>query len=359
MKPSTAGVALLASYPPPFGGVANHVQRLSSLLDKRGVEHLIYNAVSASADSPRVVSVVDHRHTWMLRYALTAPERLIYIFSARLEVWLLGAFMAKARGKRVIVRLRNQALPEYLEDPKKRVLACAALRSMTRVIAVSRALASATREAGVPQDRIVYQPGFLPPALNTPGSLGMSDVQRSFVSAHQPLIVANGQVDRHDGVDLYGLDHMVEMMGRLREAHPNVGLAVSFWHHPPKDQPELDRLQRRAEELGVGDQILFYTESRPFVPLLEKADVFIRPTYTDGDANSVREALYLGVPAIASDVVERPEGTILHRTRDLDDMTDKVQKVLASPPPRKSHPSAVDMEAVERYVDLLAELSKA
>ena len=40
--------------------------------------------------------------------------------------------------------------------------------------------------------------------------------------------------------------------------------------------------------------------------MLRLTDVLLKPTNTDGDAISVREALYLGVPVVASDVVERP-----------------------------------------------------
>ena len=43
----------------------------------------------------------------------------------------------------------------------------------------------------------------------------------------------------------------------------------------------------------------------------QKSDVFVRPTFMDGDAISVREAGTLGVPVVASNVGTRPEGTVL------------------------------------------------
>ena len=352
-------LSLLAGYPPPYGGVANHVLRLSDLLDRSDVEHVIYNAVSESTDGRRVVSVAKNRRRWLLKYAVTAPERVVYLFSARLEAWLVGAFMARTRSKRVIVRLRNQALPRYLRDPRTRHTAAWCLRQMTRVVAVSRALADAAREAGVTEERIIHQPGFLPPPTRADGDDGLSRSQRTFLSNHTPLIAANGKVGWHDGTDLYGLDHMVELVARLKETHPRIGLAISFWDHLPADEQRLNDLRRRATELGVRDQILFHTESRPFVPVLERSDLFIRPTCTDGDANSVREALFLGVPAIASDVVERPDGTVLHRTRDFDQMLERVQATLASPKPRSPRLDVVDMKAVEGYVSMLKELADA
>lgn len=355
LREKPAAIAILAVYPPPWGGVANHVVRLSRLLEARALSHTIYNAVSDSIGTEqRVVPVAHGRAAWLVRYALTARERLIYIFSDRLSVWLVGAAMARS-GKNVIVRLRNHALPTYLADPRTRGLAKLALSNVTHVIAVSRALAHAAREAGVPEERVLHQPGFLPPQSDSGETLSIA--QQSFVDAHQPIIAANGKVAFHGGADLYGLDQLVEVVVALRPSFPRIGLMVSFWDHLRSDETHLAKLMRRAREAGVQEHILFHTESRPFLPVLERADLFIRPTCTDGDANSVREALYLGVPTLASDVVERPPGATLVRTRDLKDLVEKAKAALANSSARRPDPSVVDEEGVERYLSLLTRLS--
>lgn len=356
MKPLPQ-IAILGSYPPPFGGTSTHVQRLSGLLAKRDLDHVIYNGISEGNDGRYVVCVARGRHAWMLKYALTSKERLVYVCSARLEVWMLGAFMVTRRRKRVIIRLRNAALLDYLKRPPTRALASWALRNVTRVVAVSEELAAAAREAGVPDDRIIHQPGFLPPTPTPPGEDGLTSAQREFVARHHPLVAANGKVDWYEGTDLYGLDHLIEMTGRLKTRYPDIGLTVSFWDHLPEDAPQLTSLLRRAKQLGVRDSVLMHTAPWPFVPVLAKADLFIRPTVTDGDANSVREALYLGVPTMASDVVTRPEGTIVFRTRDLEDLIAKADELLARPPARVPRPQAIDMGRVEWYLDTLERLS--
>jgi glycosyltransferase involved in cell wall biosynthesis len=86
---------------------------------------------------------------------------------------------------------------------------------------------------------------------------------------------------------------------------------------------------------------LFVTEPYPFYPLLLKSSVFIRPTNTDGDAISLREALYFGVPSVASDVVTRPEGTILFKNRNIDDLTVKVRDLLDNYPYYKQRMNAL------------------
>ncbi|WP_139167838.1 hypothetical protein [Bauldia litoralis] len=326
------------------------------MLDERGLDHVIYNAVSSGTNGRNVVSVARRRMAWMLRYAVAAPERVIYVCSARLEVWLLAATMAM-RGKQVIIRLRNVALPDYLANPRTRALASWAMRRATYVVAVSPELAAAARAAGVPEERIIHQPGFLPPACHAPGEDGLSPSQRDFLSGRHPVLAANGKVDVYAGVDLYGFDHLVELVGRLRPSYPAIGLVVAFWDHLPKDEPRLAALHARAAELGVSDSILWHTESWPFVPVLAHAHLFLRPTVTDGDANSVREALFIGVPAIASDAVARPTGTICVKTRDLEALIAAATATLHTPPPRTPRCEIVDLAKIDVYLNLFERLA--
>lgn len=356
MKPP-ASIALLAVYPPPFGGVANHVQRLSALLDQRGVSHVIYNAVSSSSDGDHVTVVSQDRTKWLLRFAFSAQERVIYIFSDRLSVWLIGAWMAM-RGKRVVIRLRNQTLFDLLAKPHTGKLASFALRRVTHVVAVNRALAEAARNAGVPDSNVLHMPGFLPPLAQRSEADGLTQEQREFLDAHHPIIAANGKVTFHRGVDLYGLDHLVELLAHLVPTYPRLGLIVSFWDHQAAGERYLQELRDRARAHGVATNLLFCTESRPFVPVLERADIFVRPTSTDGDANSVREALYLGVPTVASDIVERPPGTVLVPTRNLSELCRAVRELLQTPQQREPNPDVIDWAQVDRYLKLLGELAR-
>lgn len=56
------------------------------------------------------------------------------------------------------------------------------------------------------------------------------------------------------------------------------------------------------------NSVYFIDYPHPYFELLNHVDYFVRNTSTDGDALSVKEALYLGVPTLCSDVVDRPNG---------------------------------------------------
>ena len=66
MGKSRGRLGIVACYPPPYGGVASEVVRLRPLLERRGVDYVVYNAVSESEDGEQVVSVRRWRWIWML-----------------------------------------------------------------------------------------------------------------------------------------------------------------------------------------------------------------------------------------------------------------------------------------------------
>ena len=63
-------------------------------------------------------------------------------------------------------------------------------------------------------------------------------------------------------------------------------------------------------------------------------DVFVRPTYFDGDAVSIREAFALGVRVVASDTAFRPDGARLFPRGDADALAAAVDQALAAPATR-------------------------
>ena len=62
---------------------------------------------------------------------------------------------------------------------------------------------------------------------------------------------------------------------------------------------------------------------------MQQSDIIVRPTNTDGDSLTIREGLFLNKKVLASDVVKRPEGVILFKNRNLNDMEEKLEKLIA------------------------------
>ena len=144
---------------------------------------------------------------------------------------------------------------------------------------------------------------------------------------HYPVISANAfTIKFFKGVDVYGIDLCIELCYNLKQKWNNVGFI--FFLPQIGDIQYFNSLQQRLSELHLQNNFLFVTQPYPFYPILLKSTIFIRPTNTDGDAVSLREALHFKVPSVASDVVARPDETILFKNRDINDLTVKVKDVL-------------------------------
>ena len=76
---------------------------------------------------------------------------------------------------------------------------------------------------------------------------------------------------------------------------------------------------------GVAEQVYILHGNKELWPLFQRVDLFVRPTLSDGDSVSVREALYFNLPVVASDAVERPMGVHCFKQGDSQDFTETVK----------------------------------
>jgi glycosyltransferase involved in cell wall biosynthesis len=137
-------------------------------------------------------------------------------------------------------------------------------------------------------------------------------------------------LDNYEGQDLYGLDRCIELAESLRNQHLAFFIIFNVTSiHVGKERYEW--AEQRIEALDLEDCLLLMNESISFVKLMEVADIMLRPTLTDGDSLSVREALFLGKTVIASDVVTRPEGVVLYRNGSTEDLLLKMGSLIRHP----------------------------
>ena len=90
-------------------------------------------------------------------------------------------------------------------------------------------------------------------------------------------------------------------------------------------------LFRSLDDTNLGDNfILIYDELDEIWPLYLTSDVFVRATNTDGNALSIKEALWFETPVIASDCVDRPEGITLFRSRSAESLSNRIEEYILS-----------------------------
>jgi glycosyltransferase involved in cell wall biosynthesis len=154
----------------------------------------------------------------------------------------------------------------------------------------------------------------LPPALS------------EFFAAHDPVLTSVGLLEPE-----YDLPLQIAALTPLREKFPRAGLLLI-------GSGSLEAsLRERIAASPSGPDILLAGDVPHAVTMaaMARSRVMLRTTLYDGDALSVREALQLGTPVIASDNGMRPEGVRLIPKADLGALVHAIDVELQESPKRK------------------------
>jgi glycosyltransferase involved in cell wall biosynthesis len=173
---------------------------------------------------------------------------------------------------------------------------------------------------------VYVQNAFLPP-FDIEETLPVEVIKWFDNQKERYIFCANGwKLTYHKGEDLYGLDLCIELVKRLIDQGINCSLIFTI--SKLNSEGILEKNLQKIQEYNLTDYIYISTCSLPFIEVIKKSAIVLRPTNTDGDALTIREALFFGKKVVASDVVKRPEGTIVFKTRDIKDFVAIVKNTL-------------------------------
>jgi len=329
LKPKKIKIGIIGSYPPPYGGVTVHIQRLMGKLDQYYIDFVLYDILSIQRENNehRIVCI-KYPKLWIIKYFFSINNEIIHNHTEEWRGQLLVGLMSLF-GKKTIATLHSEVLinswKEYNLIKKKAIQI--ALKSTTYLIVVNSNIKEFCESIGIDPNKIFLIPAFIPPLLVHEEINSIPKDIWDFFDKHYPILSGNAfKIAFFKGEDVYGIDLCIELCYKLKQNWNNIGLI--FFLPEIGDRQYFSFLQQKVIELNLQNNFLFVTQPFPFYPILQKSNIFIRPTNTDGDAISIRESLYFGIPAVASNVVPRPEGTILFKNRDIDDFTLKVKDLL-------------------------------
>ena len=146
-------------------------------------------------------------------------------------------------------------------------------------------------------------PAFIPPQAEELLSDDIINVVSSIHQRGRLAVVTYGYDVIYDVEkrEIYGIDFLISFF----KDNQTYDLIVS--------DPTSNYKKKHTENYS---NIHFVNQPHSLYELMKIADVFIRNTSKDGDALSVKEALYLKKTVLCSDVVERPKGVFLFHYSD-------------------------------------------
>lgn len=356
-------IVLVGRYPLPYGGISVHMERLAKLLDLNGYKYHIYDIFSQENDEFDQVSKIKRPYVWYIKYLLTSKDAVVHLHTTDIRVWLVfSLFLFKPSN--YITTIHSVAIPNYLSKANGFVkrISTIIINHTDLFITVNEEFRSillySLKPYGLIPEKIKTIHAFLPPIITDDDVKKIPTSVENFISSHEPIISANAySLSFHNGYDLYGIDMCIELCLSLKKEYPKIGFVICISVVNSITAEYYEKLKDKISEFDLNSNILLCTNGVSFPPILLKSDVFVRPTNTDGDALSIREALALGIPAIASDIVKRPDECVVFKTRDKNDFRHKVIEVLESECNRSnrltiSSPEQMNeiMKIYERYI---------
>lgn len=307
-------------YPPPLGGVSIHVKRLIHGLNKHrlvllmnyGTKVMGYEYIKNVFSLPLLIFSL-----------LWRKRRIVHIHSNSYIIFLL-LLLVGTRHK-IGVTLHNQRIAK-VKSSFKQFIFISFLRRADFIILNSKKYSDhLIHKYQLSKNRLHILPAFIPPMASEYS--GLSDNVLVFREKCDYLISANAfRLVIEDGVDLYGLDLLIELIYDLRKYGINAGLL--FCLPEIGNQKYYGEILNRIKDYHLGEYIKIVSGViQNAFEYWKISDVFIRPTTTDIEGISVKEALWVNTPAIASNVCERPVGTLLFENRNYLDLKDKVLKI--------------------------------
>jgi glycosyltransferase involved in cell wall biosynthesis len=321
---SVAGLKLLlvGPYPPPHGGISVHVQNASKLVRQAGADSKVLNVDPRAPRAEEYIKISNPTDLALslLSYAWNGWTIHTHINGHTNKSWLiaLACGLAGQNGAGGILTIHSGIAPQYLRQcstMQRRIVQIACLQ-FDRIVCVNDEIATTLGPIGIPQSRIDVIPAFLP--LSAP-SEGMPQDLESWINKHHPIL-STAMFFRPE----YGFDVLISGLKTLAGNYPQIGCLVMG---SGEDRMAAEMLTRKA---GLTESVQFVgdIDHNMCLALMARSQVFVRPTLRDGDSISVREAVGLGIPVVASAVGTRPIEAHLFEPGKVEGMIAQIERAL-------------------------------
>jgi len=312
-------IAIIGPYPPPYGGISVHVQRVLAYLDKIEYSYDFY-LENSSADikilhSP--YSFYGLRKIISMLKLLFKKYYLIHHHSPDCKTRIILGIYGML-GKNVYLHIHGVSLEDEIKRSGIKSILVKKLLKFVNIIADNENIANLANKYKAKS--IVTIDAFLPPLFEESIYKKFLANYSNLLSGKEYIIFMIGWFIYYEDVDLYGFDIALRALKKFKEEITQSVLLVASINGV-RSGKLFRKIKKYIESNGLSNNILFiYEELSEIWPVYLASDVFIRPTCTDGSALSVKEALWFGTPVIASNCVPRPKSVILFENRSEKDL---------------------------------------
>ncbi len=346
-------VLQLGPYPPPEGGINRNILAIREELRHAGHRCSIIATSRSSCVEPETDVYRPRSAAGLLKLLFTLKYDVLHLhiggdITTRL-LMLVAACGVIGRGKNVFsLHSGGYPLTEEGMSARPRSFRGWLFRRFERLIAVNPSIAEVFERYGIEHERIREIAPFVTQLPED--KVVVPEQLERFVATHSPFMITVGLLEPE-----YDLELQIQALGHILMELPNAGLMIigeGSLH--ARLRSVIDNCEYKDRMMLAGDVPHSVT-----LHLIQRADMLLRTTLYDGDAISVREALFLGTPVIATDNGMRPDGPRLINTNDKAAIVKAVSETVAAQNGnvRKSLRAQDSRANIRAILDLYTELT--
>lgn len=343
-------VIQLGPFPPPYGGVQANLVAIREYLRQEGIDSGVVN-LTRHRGTPGGTVFFPDTALKTARILLRLPTRILHLHiggSVPLRMAALGLFCTLIPGRRTVLTFHSGGYPSSREGKSASAWSFRGFvfRRFDRIIVVNEQLADVFRRYGVLPKRIRLIYPYAVDRNEMASSLSVP--LEHFYQSHDRILLSVGLLEPE-----YDLSLQIEVLERVLQRYPNAGLVII-------GSGTLEsQLRSQISSKAYSRHILLAGDvpHPQTLRAIHEADALLRTTLYDGDAISVREALCLGTPVIATDNGMRPPGPRLIPARNADALYSAIIEGLSGDPEHVARTSLSGVENLEAVVALYHELA--
>lgn len=348
---STMRVVVVAHGPPLKGGIATVAMDLVEDPELNKDFDLVFVNTAQNDDKRGKFAIANVTRAFAdaaSTYRAARRGGIVHSHSVQ-QPWLVGwrqvaiAAAARLRGSRVL--LHNHAQPPYMEPPggySVSTLNRWAFAVLDRLVDANILIA----EAGVPNIRQFMPRTPLPVVAN---SVVVDDMAQT-TAVHDPAVVLFiGEI-----LERKGIITLLDALEIMDENDVDYDLHIVGDNRPGLD-PDKDAMVAEITKRGRAETMTGPLPRQQVYEELTNADLYVFPTWTEGQPFTVIEALASGVPIVASDIqaisnmiVEGTNGRMIG-TNDTQGFAEAMSDLLERPDERRKVSRNNRQLAYERF----------
>lgn len=325
-------------YPPPIGGISIHIYRIEKYLQDLKIEYTILNHGFNKSDK---VIPLKKSHFWYVQQLFKSSGESLYHFHQFMYLHFFFYFLKSHIGNpKIIITIHSSRILIYNKLQKELALFLLRHTRYMKLFVVSEKLAEYLNSGAI---NCEYLPAYVPPV--TANKISLAKNEKSW------FLFSMWKVSKELSEDTYDLPLALRFLNKVSSKHNMLFLVGS------REESDIGYLENiiRENKLQASIKLIFNTE---IINLVHNCDFTLRTNIHDGYGVSLQESMDLGVPAIASNVCTRPEGTVIFESENLESLMHAYRYVISNEKEfilEKKKTLTYHLELINTYQKILSE----